>query len=76
VVVEEDCGAAAVEEGPPAREGFPAVGADDEVGEDFDAEDGARLPEAAGDAFVVAGGFGVVGGVVVGDDDGTGAVDE
>jgi hypothetical protein len=54
----------------------PALVADNDVVENIDIEDFAGLAESAGDAFVVAGRFGVSGGVVVGDDDGSGPVAE
>lgn len=47
---------------------------DDDVVENIDVKEVAGVTEAAGDALVVAGGFGVPGGVVVGDHDGCGAV--
>lgn len=47
---------------------------DDDVVEDFYVEDLSCLTEAPGDALIVAGGLGVTGGVVVGDDDGSGSV--
>lgn len=61
---------ASVERGTTAGEGDSALVADDDVVENLDAEDLACLAEAAGDALVAAGRFGIPGRVVVGDDDG------
>jgi len=65
-----------LDEGAASSQRHPALVADNDVVEDTDVEDIAGLAEAAGDALVVAGRFSVSGGVVVRDDDGSGAVAE
>ncbi len=66
----------AVDECAAAGEGDPALVADDEVVENLDAEDLARLAESAGDALIITGRFGIAGRVVVRDDDRAGAVEQ
>lgn len=73
VLLPLEIGLAVEEDATPGERG-PAMVSDDHVVEDFDAEQVARLGKPAGDLLVVAGGFSVSGGVVVGDHDGGGAV--